>query len=231
MTRPASVSPSSNSHDAHRAVPVRPFGASRITYRARSYFFVSLFDLIDATRVRRKKRKRKKRAKISLEKVHAPARSAPSTRRTTSAGRDAPRACSPREPIAAKKVKKHSSRQSTVASRRGASRVKPRRSKRRGHRVVTAPLNRRRAGRPKPHATRRATTKRDENRAEHFDGNSRDRFRGLSSTESPSTRRRAVNPRRQGASGQPRGRVRGRSFVETDAVWSPECGTYRAVTS
>jgi hypothetical protein len=40
-----------------------------------------------------------------------------------------------------------------------------------------------------------------------------------------------VNPRRQGASGQPRGRVRGRSFVETDAVWSPECGTYRAVTS
>jgi hypothetical protein len=65
MTRPASVSPSSNSHDAHRAVPVRPFGASRITYRARSYFFVSLFDLIDATRVRRKKRKRKKRKKKS----------------------------------------------------------------------------------------------------------------------------------------------------------------------
>jgi hypothetical protein len=52
-----------------------------------------------------RKPKQQKEKKNPLEKVHAPERSEPSTRRTTSVGRDAPRACSPREPIAAMKIK------------------------------------------------------------------------------------------------------------------------------
>jgi hypothetical protein len=84
-----------------------------------------------------RKPKQQKEKKNPLEKVHAPERSEPSTRRTTSVGRDAPRACSPREPIAAMKIKTHiSSVRRPVPSRRIAGETSS--IRRRGHLVVTA---------------------------------------------------------------------------------------------